>query len=235
MIRAKTSPIWFLKHADLQRLLDESASICEVLRAFNLDPYSGNHRTLQKRIKEDNFDLTKLNENRKCFYTEKLKKLRESTLKPLDEIFCENSTYSSHSLKKRILKEELLKEICVNCGLEKVWNGLPLNLQLDHINGISDDNRINNLRFLCPNCHSQTPTFAGRRLKKVKHYETAKQKELRLLKSRKVKIRPSLETLLIKVKAKGYVKTGKQFGVSDNTIRNWIKDYNADDSLKVES
>lgn len=55
---------------------------------------------------------------------------------------------------------------CACCGNTGEWNGRPLVLQLDHINGDNCDNRLENLRFLCPNCHSQTDTFAGRNCKK---------------------------------------------------------------------
>ena len=51
---------------------------------------------------------------------------------------------------------------CAICGIGPVWCDQPLVLQLDHINGVNNDNRIENLCYLCPNCHSQTPTFAGR-------------------------------------------------------------------------
>ena len=52
--------------------------------------------------------------------------------------------------------------LCGICGLGPEWNGMVLVLQIDHINGDSTDSRLENLRFLCPNCHSQTETFAGR-------------------------------------------------------------------------
>lgn len=56
----------------------------------------------------------------------------------------------------------LLENKCLFCGLEEEWNGQPITLQIDHINGNNKDNRIENLRILCPNCHTQTDTFAGR-------------------------------------------------------------------------
>lgn len=61
---------------------------------------------------------------------------------------------------------ELYGENCSECGLDPIWNGKPLTLQVDHINGDNTDNRPENLRFLCPNCHTQTPTYAGRNIGK---------------------------------------------------------------------
>lgn len=79
----------------------------------------------------------------------------------LDDILVENSTYLNTShLKERLLKEGLLEYKCEICGNTGEWNGNPLSLQLDHRNGNHTDNRIENLRLLCPNCHSQTDTFS---------------------------------------------------------------------------
>jgi 5-methylcytosine-specific restriction endonuclease McrA len=79
---------------------------------------------------------------------------------PNEQVFVENSTYSRTHLKKRIIKENILPYICSECGLKDMWNNKPIVLHLDHINGINNDNRIENLRFLCPNCHSQQPTYS---------------------------------------------------------------------------
>ena len=79
-----------------------------------------------------------------------------------EEVFVENSYYARHHIKKRIIKDKLLDYKCENCGNSGEHNNKPLSLQLDHKNGKSEDNRLENLRFLCPNCHSQTDTYAGR-------------------------------------------------------------------------
>ena len=81
----------------------------------------------------------------------------------LEEILVENSDYTStNHLKKRLLREQILEYKCALCGNTGEWNGKPLSLVLDHINGEHSDNRLENLRILCPNCHSQTDTFAGK-------------------------------------------------------------------------
>lgn len=83
------------------------------------------------------------------------------SLTPNETIFVENSTYSNEMVKGRIVKENLLEYKCVKCGIDS-WQGETIILDLDHINGNNRDNQLNNLRFLCPNCHSQTDTYKGR-------------------------------------------------------------------------
>ena len=69
------------------------------------------------------------------------------------------------SIKRRLLELGLLKESCSCCGVAE-WLGKPLSIHIDHINGMKDDWRLENLRMLCPNCHSQTATFSGRNVKR---------------------------------------------------------------------
>lgn len=78
-----------------------------------------------------------------------------------EEIFTENSRYSNELVKQRIVKDNLLEYRCSKCGIDS-WQGETIVLDLDHINGDNTDNRLGNLRYLCPNCHSQTDTYKGR-------------------------------------------------------------------------
>lgn len=84
----------------------------------------------------------------------------------LDDKITEQSWYiNTTQLKKDLIKDGVLIEKCVECGIGPWWNYKKLELQLDHINGNNRDNRIENLRLLCPNCHSQTSTYAGKNRK----------------------------------------------------------------------
>jgi len=75
--------------------------------------------------------------------------------------------YGTNQLKKRLIRERVLLNVCDDCGLENIWNGKTITLQLDHINGIANDHRLCNLHILCPNCHSQTTTFSGKNANKT--------------------------------------------------------------------
>ena len=82
--------------------------------------------------------------------------------RPLSEILVERSSYHTLvHLKRRLIREGLVANVCACCGIRD-WMGLPLVLHLDHINGVGDDHRLENIRLLCPNCHSQTDTYCGK-------------------------------------------------------------------------
>lgn len=143
---------------DLSQLVKECKSYAQVLKKMNLSPKGGNYRILKRKIKEANIDTS--------HFTGKghLRGKTHDWAKkiPLENILTENSDYQSYKLKNRLLKEKLIENVCVDCGLTGIWNGKSINLHLDHINGINTDNRLENLRMLCPNCHSQTDTYTSK-------------------------------------------------------------------------
>jgi 5-methylcytosine-specific restriction endonuclease McrA len=84
---------------------------------------------------------------------------------PLIEIL-ENKhpQYQTNKLRIRLVKEKIKEEKCEVCGI-KDWNGSPVSFELDHINGVRNDHRLENLRIICPNCHSQTHTYRAKNIK----------------------------------------------------------------------
>lgn len=87
---------------------------------------------------------------------------------PIESVLVEDSTYARCALKKRLIDCGLLEYKCACCGIEAEWNGKPMPLILDHINGVNNDNRLENLRFVCSNCDSQLDTYKARNKRKRK-------------------------------------------------------------------
>lgn len=79
-----------------------------------------------------------------------------------EESFIENSPTTRAIIRRYIIRHNLIPYVCEKCGNDGNWQGQILTLQLDHRNGVNNDHRLENLRWLCPNCHSQTETFTGR-------------------------------------------------------------------------
>jgi Zn finger protein HypA/HybF involved in hydrogenase expression len=141
----------------LKPLIDSSNSKAEILEKMGLSLNAGNYGTLKRYFEKYNIDND--------LYKGNIKRNANRVKYSDSEVFCKNSQYNSAHLKNRVLKSELLEYKCVQCGNEGEWNGKKLVLQIDHINGVNTDNRIDNLRFMCPNCHSQTETFSKGKLK----------------------------------------------------------------------
>lgn len=140
--------------AEMKKLLDESKSMREVILKLGLQPNgSSGYTNVKNKIVKLGLEIPKYN-----FYGTGHSKRKYSN----DEVFCIGSTLPRQKVKNRIMKEKLIKYKCSGCGNDGEHNGKVLSLHLDHINGVNDDNRLENLRFLCPNCHSQTETYAGK-------------------------------------------------------------------------
>ena len=137
---------------------------------------------------------------------------------------------------------------CELCGQGDVWRGSPIALILDHVNGVADDNRLANLRIVCPNCAATLPTHCGRNGHLLQERECARcgaafrpksgrqrycsracgtrhdRRRAAYPERRKVD-RPPYPQLLREVRALGYLGTGRRYGVSDNAIRKWLRAY----------
>ena len=132
-----------------------SFSVRQVLEKLSLNPTGGNYSAFYRRCKSLSIDHS--------HFTGMLWS-KDRILGPkraLSEYLENGSSITSHALRLRLLKEGLKSHACENCGLSE-WLGNPIPLELDHINGISSDNRFENLRVLCPNCHYLTPTHRGK-------------------------------------------------------------------------
>lgn len=116
--------------------------------------------------------LEKFNIHKSTWYTAIRKGRLEATVKKssLEEVLANGNP---QPIKARLIRDRILINRCAICDCEPVWLGKPLILRLDHINGINDDWRVENLRLLCPNCDSQTPTFCGRNIKATKNRKSS--------------------------------------------------------------
>src|SRR5512133_2087705 len=128
-----------------------STNLTDVLRALGLRPAGGNHASMKRNIARLQLDTSHFNSEGRL---RGLRARHDAQSFSLGEVFCENSRALGHSLRKRARLYVTPFE-CASCGNRGYWQCKPLTLQLDHVNGRYDDNRLENLRWLCPNCHSQ--------------------------------------------------------------------------------
>jgi len=223
---------------NLKLIVQSSKSTMEVMRKIGLNAKGGNHKTIKKYIQQYNIDTSHFETQ-----SARAKRTFENHISkiPLENILIENSNYSRTELKKRLYDTGLKIKQCEKCGQGEVWNGEKMSLILDHVNGVNNDNRIENLRILCPNCAATLDTHCrGVKRKKITNcvecnkaitntsnrcLKCSNKQNGLTTKNRKVKVRPNFIVLKKEVNSIGYSATGRKYGVSDNAIRKWIKTY----------
>lgn len=236
--RVRNSVIWKISEEDFKNLVETSKTMSQVLSFFQMENKGNNYKTCKARIKEMGLN------------TEHFLNCRESSIntrRVTREIFitrlCEDSHYINNHIKEGLIKFNLKEYKCEKCNLGDVWQNEYISLQLEHKNGKSNDNRLENLCFLCPNCHSQTDTFAGKRHKKrylcvacnkaiCRSTGKGKNKLCAICaakQSRKYE-RPVKEKLeeLIKTIPMENIPKELNLKCSGNAIKKWCKEYNID-------
>lgn len=208
----------------LRAIVNRNYSYKSCMKDLGYRAMSGDSlRIFKNKLKEYNIDVSHF----KYQHHPKLTK---------EEIFKENSKVSQKALRK-YFKEEDVPYVCAICGQEPFWNGAPMTLILDHINGYNNDNRKENLRWVCPNCNIQLDTTNGKNINhkiRIKYHcidcgkeinkdgkrckkcaDKMKEKDLPLTK----------EELKEKIKTTSFTQIGKENNVSDNAVRKWCKKY----------
>lgn len=224
-----------------------SLSYSEALRKLGLRPVGGNHRVFRRfvddvwRIPTDHFDPEA---GRLAAFR------RRPRGTPLDEVLVPKSTYHRASLKQRLYRDGLKQPRCELCGQGELWNGARMSLVLDHVNGVPDDNRLPNLRILCPNCNATLDTHCGRKNRvpspvrncafcgapfepkydrnrycsRTCGQRHSVNRHGPKVQTRKVP-RPSHEQLLTDLSSMSFLAVGRKCGVSDNAVRKWLRRY----------
>lgn len=208
------------------QIVMNSQSLKEIAKKIGYNSFSG---ALSKKIK-DRIDILKIS-------TQHFSNNKITTKRTQQNIFITNSTASQKTLRDWYRRGQYTEYKCSICGQEPIWQEKELTLILDHINGINNDDRLENLRWVCPNCNQQLETTNGknRLIIKKKYYciDCGKQISKNAIRciecSHKLQQkvdRPSREELKNLIRNKTFTQIAKQYQVSDNAIRKWCDNYN---------
>lgn len=149
--------IYKLSDEQFVELLKKSSTISEVLfkLGYTVKGNSWGYSQVKRRMDDLNLDHSIFKGKSAVIKTTKLNNVKK------EDILKENCRHQRTVLRRYVIKNNLIPYKCAICGCTE-WQGKTLSLELDHINGVNNDNRLENLRFLCPNCHSQTSTYGSR-------------------------------------------------------------------------
>lgn len=192
----------------IKSAVKSSKSIAEVLRKLGLRDLGGNYRTIKNHINRLGLDTSHFTGQLWSKGKSKDKDFINSSASSLDDIFSNKVGIKSSYLKERLIKAGLKERKCEACKRTE-WEGQPIPTELHHKDGNHNNNSLDNLQILCPNCHSLTDSYRGRGVSKL-NYEI-----------------PAKEKLLNRLREVGTVKNlAKSYDVSESTVREWVKKNN---------
>lgn len=216
----------------MKAAIDSSSSIKEVIEKLGLRAAGGTHKFVKEAASAHGLSLPVYDRKSQISEMSRFNKI------PDDKVFVVNSKYSNReSIKKRLREDYGWEWKCMSPDCPSPspnWGGKPLSLQLEHINGVHNDNRIENLMFLCPNCHSQTDTYSGKKKSKLckcgsklpnrqRSWCDSCRSKYRPVPSREAIDWPPVEVIVTEIMNSNYTKYSKVLGVSDTAIRKYLK------------
>lgn len=220
----------------LSQLCEKSFSYREVLLKAGRKISGGNYSYLKKKIQEYNIDTSHFKKQGWAKGKTMKNDFRITSREKfsLSEIFVQNSQFDRKTAREYLKRHNIIPYVCAFCGNDGHWLNMEISLELDHINGVNNDHRISNLRWLCPNCHATTDTYCGRNIKKQKNInfcidcgkEIAKQSKRchqceGIFRKNNSLLPVSREELKTLIRTTPFTKIGFMYNVSDNAVRKW--------------